>query len=246
MFAGAFKRATNIVRQAKTNLMGSDGTIFPEEAVLKEEAEQMLWKAIQNAIERTGQASGYPSKLKEMIPLRAPLDHFFDKVMVMDEDPKIKMNRLSPVGPNHDTLPHRGRFFQASKCIRHEGSLVDPGQYCASDLRGRHVFRARALRFPYRSMRTLVTGEKTYKGAAWGFAFFGVYLVTRPLQILLGPAPHAAGDQLHTGVLHDGAVCASGLCGHDESLFSVPTTSSKARFRDLCPGVCARPFFLSP
>ena len=38
-------------------------------------------------------------------------------------------------------------------------------------------------------MRTLVTGEKTYKGAAWGFAFFGAYLVTRPLQILLGPHP---------------------------------------------------------
>ncbi|HVO32534.1 MAG TPA: hypothetical protein VMU17_01385, partial [Elusimicrobiota bacterium] len=38
-------------------------------------------------------------------------------------------------------------------------------------------------------MRILVTGETTYKGAVWGFAFFGVYLVTRPLQILLGPYP---------------------------------------------------------
>jgi len=38
-------------------------------------------------------------------------------------------------------------------------------------------------------MRTLVTGELTYKGASWGFAFFGAYLITRPLQILLGPHP---------------------------------------------------------
>ena len=38
-------------------------------------------------------------------------------------------------------------------------------------------------------MRILVTGETTYKGAAWGFAFFGVYLISRPLQILLGPHP---------------------------------------------------------
>lgn len=38
-------------------------------------------------------------------------------------------------------------------------------------------------------MRTLVTGEATYRGAAWGFAFFGAYLITRPLQILLGPHP---------------------------------------------------------
>jgi hypothetical protein len=38
-------------------------------------------------------------------------------------------------------------------------------------------------------MRALVTGETTYKGAAWGFAFFGAYLITRPLQIMLGPYP---------------------------------------------------------
>lgn len=38
-------------------------------------------------------------------------------------------------------------------------------------------------------MRTLVTGDTTYKGASWGFAFFGAYLITRPLQILLGPHP---------------------------------------------------------
>jgi len=38
-------------------------------------------------------------------------------------------------------------------------------------------------------MRFLVTGDKTYKGAAWGFAFFGAYLASRPLQILLGPHP---------------------------------------------------------
>src|ERR1035437_852585 len=38
-------------------------------------------------------------------------------------------------------------------------------------------------------MRFLVTGEITYKGAAWGFAFFGLYLMTRPLQVLLGPHP---------------------------------------------------------
>lgn len=38
-------------------------------------------------------------------------------------------------------------------------------------------------------LRTLVTGETTYKGAAWGFAFFGAYLITRPLQVLLGPYP---------------------------------------------------------
>jgi hypothetical protein len=36
-------------------------------------------------------------------------------------------------------------------------------------------------------MRTLITGRMTYQGAYWGFLFFGIYLASRPLQIL---APH--------------------------------------------------------
>ena len=38
-------------------------------------------------------------------------------------------------------------------------------------------------------MRTLVTGKLTYDGAYWGFLFFGLYLATRPVQILCGPYP---------------------------------------------------------
>lgn len=38
-------------------------------------------------------------------------------------------------------------------------------------------------------MRTLVVGEQTYRGAYWGFLFFGLFLITRPLQIVLGPHP---------------------------------------------------------
>jgi hypothetical protein len=36
-------------------------------------------------------------------------------------------------------------------------------------------------------LRTLITGELTYKGAYLGFLFLGIYLASRPLQIL---APH--------------------------------------------------------
>jgi len=38
-------------------------------------------------------------------------------------------------------------------------------------------------------LRTLVTGQLTYSGAYWGFLFLGIYLASRPLQILLGPHP---------------------------------------------------------
>jgi hypothetical protein len=36
-------------------------------------------------------------------------------------------------------------------------------------------------------MRTLITGELTYQGAFWGFLFLGIYLASRPVQILF---PH--------------------------------------------------------
>lgn len=36
-------------------------------------------------------------------------------------------------------------------------------------------------------MRTLITGELTYRGAYYGFLFLGIYLASRPLQILM---PH--------------------------------------------------------
>jgi len=35
-----------------------------------------------------------------------------------------------------------------------------------------------------RPMRTLIAGETTYRGAYWGFLIFGIYLASRPLQIL--------------------------------------------------------------
>ncbi|MFC1485381.1 hypothetical protein ACFL5N_02900, partial [bacterium] len=40
-------------------------------------------------------------------------------------------------------------------------------------------------------LRLLIMGEKTYQYAFWAFFFFGLFLISRPLQILLGgdPAP---------------------------------------------------------
>lgn len=38
-------------------------------------------------------------------------------------------------------------------------------------------------------IRSLILGARTYKAAFWGFIAFGIYLSTRPLQILCGPHP---------------------------------------------------------
>jgi len=34
-----------------------------------------------------------------------------------------------------------------------------------------------------RPLRTLITGELTYRGAFFGFLFLGIYLASRPIQI---------------------------------------------------------------
>ena len=37
---------------------------------------------------------GYESRLRSLSSLRAPVDRFFDDVLVMAEDPKVRANRL--------------------------------------------------------------------------------------------------------------------------------------------------------
>jgi len=38
-------------------------------------------------------------------------------------------------------------------------------------------------------LRSLIISPRTYQGAFWGFVFFGIYLASRPVQILLGSHP---------------------------------------------------------
>ena len=38
---------------------------------------------------------GYESRLRSLSSLRGPVDRFFDDVLVMAEDPRLRANRLS-------------------------------------------------------------------------------------------------------------------------------------------------------
>ncbi len=44
----------------------------------------------------------YQKALTEMTQLKAPVDRFFDKVLVMDKDRKLKDNRLALLGQAAD------------------------------------------------------------------------------------------------------------------------------------------------
>jgi glycyl-tRNA synthetase beta chain len=87
-FAGlaeAFKRAKNIVAQAKPA-----ATVDP--SLFEADAE----RALHADVSRLQQAKGsYEDRLRGLATLRAPVARFFDDVLVMTEDPRVRANRLA-------------------------------------------------------------------------------------------------------------------------------------------------------
>ena len=86
----AFKRVGNIIKE------GVDAPVDP--SLFQNDAEGGLYKAIQTV---TSSAEGLISSgawldaLTEIATLRGPVDSFFDKVMVMAEDQRVRTNRLA-------------------------------------------------------------------------------------------------------------------------------------------------------
>jgi glycyl-tRNA synthetase beta chain len=92
----AFKRTKNILRQAKDDSRriaeATDPTIF------REESEQELASIIPETaarVEKLRADHNYEQALLQIAKLRPAVDKFFDKVMVMVEDEKIRANRLA-------------------------------------------------------------------------------------------------------------------------------------------------------
>jgi glycyl-tRNA synthetase beta chain len=90
----AFKRIKNIIKQAeeKSVEIRKADVQFEETAV-----ESEIWQKMQGIGQTYLQLFGkkdYAGALKELARLRAPVDLYFDKVMVMVEDPQVRANRL--------------------------------------------------------------------------------------------------------------------------------------------------------
>ena len=91
--AAASKRIANILRKAGTTV--SDA-LDPD--ALVEPAERALADALEAArpdIEARFAARDYAGAMAATATLREPIDAFFDAVMVMDEDPRLRDNRLA-------------------------------------------------------------------------------------------------------------------------------------------------------
>ncbi len=91
--AAANKRIANILRQA-----GGTAATEAKPGLFKLPAENALHEQIgwlRGEVDSLAKAGDYAAALKKLAALRAPVDAFFDQVMVMDPDAAIKANRLA-------------------------------------------------------------------------------------------------------------------------------------------------------
>jgi glycyl-tRNA synthetase beta chain len=94
--AGAFKRIKNILRQANETNKKIAASLNSNE--LQEPAEKELAAQIPPTVEKVEtlrRQGNYTAALAEVSKLRPAVDHFFDKVMVMVDDERIRSNRLA-------------------------------------------------------------------------------------------------------------------------------------------------------
>jgi glycyl-tRNA synthetase beta chain len=99
--AAANKRIGNILKQASAVRAEFDMAllVLPEEKALAS-----AFKLLQGSVEKAYLDLEYTSALKALAALKAPVDAFFDKVMVMDKDARVRDNRIGFLGTLHGTM----------------------------------------------------------------------------------------------------------------------------------------------
>jgi glycyl-tRNA synthetase beta chain len=100
--AAANKRIANILKKSTDPVEAK-----ADPALFSEAAESALWTdvgAVRRAADVLFEAGDYTSSLKALASLRAPVDKFFDDVMVNAEDPKVRANRLGLLATLHGVM----------------------------------------------------------------------------------------------------------------------------------------------
>lgn len=106
--AAAFKRVANILK-------GEAAHGAPDPAAFVEAEEKALWTSysdIQERAETRLREKDYGGALTILAELKAPVDRFFDKVLVMDKDERVKKNRLALLGSINATFTRIADFRQ--------------------------------------------------------------------------------------------------------------------------------------
>ncbi|MSU18826.1 MAG: glycine--tRNA ligase subunit beta, partial [Lacunisphaera sp.] len=99
--AAANKRIGNILRQAGSVPADFDAGLLvqPEERSLA-----AAYNALLADVESAFRGLDYTGALRKLATLKEPVDAFFDKVMVMDEDARLRANRIALLGRLHATM----------------------------------------------------------------------------------------------------------------------------------------------
>jgi glycyl-tRNA synthetase beta chain len=99
--AAANKRIGNILKQADAVPAQFDPALMrlPEEQALA-----ATFRSLEPRVEQACGALDYTGALKALASLKTPVDAFFDKVMVMDKDPRVRANRIGFLGKLHGTM----------------------------------------------------------------------------------------------------------------------------------------------
>jgi glycyl-tRNA synthetase beta chain len=100
--AAANKRVGNILKKSEEAVADS-----AEAALLKEPAEAALAEALAAATPSADQAferGDYAASLQALAVLKAPVDRFFEDVMVNADDPALRRNRLALLGQLHRAM----------------------------------------------------------------------------------------------------------------------------------------------
>ncbi len=99
--AAANKRIGNILKKSDA----AQGEVHA--ALLQEDAEKALFAAMQNIVPQADAlyaTKDYTASLQALAALRAPVDAFFDGVMVNADDPALKANRLALLQQLHSAM----------------------------------------------------------------------------------------------------------------------------------------------
>ena len=100
--AAANKRVGNILKKAETQVEAK-----VDEGLLKEAAERALYEALQAAAPKARasfEEGDYTASLQALAVLKAPVDAFFDGVMVNADDAALKANRLGLLATLHKAM----------------------------------------------------------------------------------------------------------------------------------------------
>jgi glycyl-tRNA synthetase beta chain len=91
--AVAFKRIVNILRKAEV-----DPAVRPERTLFEDDSESALlaaYETVRAGVEEKLGREAYEPALREIATLRAPVDLFFERVLVMADKPEVRRNRLA-------------------------------------------------------------------------------------------------------------------------------------------------------